>query len=142
MHRERAVGGAQARQDLEERLQPLRHPARHHARRDLLGAGLVARHRQDEGARAPRATIALAQQLVDLRQRELALARNAERQRIASLRLVIRASAQGHAVVALRALLLADQIIGQTAVGGETARIGAQPLGLGEMAQRVAGPLG
>ena len=136
MHCERAVGGAQGWQDLEERLQPLRHPGRHHRRRDPLRTRLVPAHRKDERPRPPCPAIALAQQRLDLLERNLALARYAERQGVAPPRLVILGRAQGDAVVALRAILFADQIVGEAAIRGETPYVAAQGLRLGEVAQR------
>ncbi|MCY1173508.1 hypothetical protein D9M73_136700 [compost metagenome] len=142
MHRERTIRRAQSRQNFKERLQPLRHAGRHHAGCDLLRTGLVARHCEDEGARAPRATIALAQQRLDLRQRKLTLAGNPQRQGIASLGFLISPRLQRQSIFALGALLLADQIIGQASIGGKGPRVSAKRFRLRKVAQGIARTLG
>ena len=142
---ERLVGRGQRGQAGEERPQPLRHRAGHHLRRDRVGAGDVAGHRQDERARAPGGAVVAAGERLDLLERLQLLPRDAERQRVAAANLVpTRIGAAGFqrdAIVALGALVLADQVVGEPAVPGETARVDPEADRLVEVAQRLAGPL-
>ncbi len=141
MHGIGAVGDRQRLEPAEEGRQPIAHAARHHARGDPLGAGDVAVHRQDEGARAPGGAVALAQQRIEQRHRLLLLAGDAERQRIAARGLVLRAPRHRRLVILLRELRRAEQVIGERAVRGIFAHRQPPRLGIGEQPQRLAGAL-
>ncbi len=147
MHREGTVDRGQRRQPVEERLQPLRHYRRQGRRRDPRRLRPLAVHRQHEGPRAPGAAILLAQQRIDHLQCLRLAPRDPERQRVAPRRfvailLVAELALQRHAVFALGALLLADQVVGQPAIRRDPLRIDAVAVRKREVAQRLARPFG
>jgi hypothetical protein len=142
MDGEGTIRGRQGRQALEEGQQALRHALRQHGGDDLFRAGLVAGHRQHEGARPPRAAILLADQGIEQLQCRVALTDDAERQGVTLNDLVIRAGLQRQPIVALRPFRLADQVVGEAAIAGITAHVIACRLGLRKIAQCLAGPLG
>ena len=143
VHRERAIGGAERRQPVEERPQALGEAGRHHGRGDPLGARLIAVHRQDERPHPPRCAVAAAEQRLELLLGQIGAPADRQRQGIAAGRLVVPLpAALRQPIVALRALLLADQVIGERAVGREVGHRIAQPLGVTEPSQRLTRTLG
>ena len=137
MHRKGAIDRGETWQALEEGLQPLRHPRRHHRRCDPLGAGEVARHREHERACAPGAAIGVAEQRVKQRERGVALARYAEAERKPAGDLGIRPLFEREPIVALGAFLFADQVIGEAAVASELRGIEAVGLRHRKIAERL-----
>ncbi|KGB52451.1 hypothetical protein FG91_03569 [Sphingopyxis sp. LC81] len=101
----------------------LRHRGRHR-RVDDVGRFLVAAvHREDHRAQAPGAAVLRAQLRRQQRYRAIGIAADPERQRIAPRQFVVGRDRQRELVIALRRVLLSQQIAREAAVGEE------QPLG-------------
>ena len=141
MHGKGAIGRGQPGDARKERGKRRAHAGRHHCIGDLFRARHIAGQGQHKGPHAPGTAIVAAHLIVDDVERLLPFARNPERQRIAALHFVVAAGFQRNAIIALRPLLLADQIIGEAAITREAFRIQTIADRLIEITQRLARPL-
>ncbi len=97
-------------------------------------------HRQDKGAGSPCRAILVGKQWIERRQRRLAVARYAHRQRIiARQRTVAWLGGQRGAIVALRRSGIASEIVGQRPLAEICALARAARFGLAKIAQRLVG---